>query len=166
MEILYQIGIIIILSVISGIFGRLGGRDKDGSWYDFISKSWVRDWLCPLIALLALWLIIPFRSSLWRAYLITYLLTAGSLATYWDWLFGDKDNLWFAGWMSGLAFLPLMFAGVHLYALLPRAFLLAAIWGGLNKWLPSKVLLWRRDIAGEFLRYFTLPITLLILLMR
>ena len=166
MEILYQIGFIIILSIVSGIFGRLGGRDKDGLWYDFISKTWIRDWLCPLIALIALWLLVGFKLSYWWAYLIAYGLMGVSLSTYYDWMF-KKDNLWVSGCIVGLSIIPLR---LDVVLVITRAIMLAVIWGCLNKYLPSagiagdkRILLWRRDIVEEFIRYFSVVFSLIIL---
>ena len=153
------------LSIISGITGRMGGAGKP-------FKSWIRDWICPLIALIALWLLVDFKSSYWWIYLITYILMGFSLTTYWDWLL-KEDNLFFSGFVSGLALFPIIFTGISLWSILLRAFMLALIWGCLNKYLPSagisgdkRILLWRRDIFEEFLRYASVVLTLFILLMR
>ena len=147
---------IILLAILCGVFGRMGGS---GGRF----RSWQRDWLCPLITLIALWLLIGLHLAFWWAYLISYALMGLSLTTYYDKIFG-YDNLWFAGWIAGLASSPLLFTGIHLYALIPRAFLLAIIWGRLNRYLPSGgILTWRRDIAEEFLRYTFLVLTLPIL---
>jgi len=143
MEILYQIGLIILC----GVLGRMGGS---GNY-----PRWTRIWLCPLTVILSLWLLAGFH----YIYIPIYLLTALSLSTYWDWLFGF-DNLWFSGFMCGLAFLPLMFMGVPLWIVLSRSIILALLWGSLNKYLPSagidgkkRIIIWRRDIVEEFLRY-------------
>lgn len=162
MAILFKAGILIILSCLSGILGRLGGRAKDGAWYDFASKSWVRDWICPLIALIALWLLVGFQPSYWWAYLLTYGLTGLSLTTYYDSLFG-YDNHWFAGFITGLATLPILWCNAALlWVIIGRAFALAVIWGCLNKYMPKKLFVWRGDIANEFLRYASIPLTMLI----
>ncbi len=156
MEILYKIGLIIL----SGVLGRLGGRAKDGSWYDFASRSWVRDWLCPLMVILSLCL----SAGFYWIYISVYILTALSLTTYWSFLF-KEDNLWFSGFMCGLALLPLVFVGIYIWAIILRAIIIGVIWGCLNKYLPSagiagdkRILLWRRDIVEEFSRYASLII--------
>ena len=46
-----KIIIIILLAILSGVLGRLGGRAKDGSWYDFLSNTKARDVGCTLVAL-------------------------------------------------------------------------------------------------------------------
>lgn len=159
MEILYKVWALVILSIISGVFGRLGGRAKDGAWYDFASKSWVRDWICPLIALIALWLLVGFKFSYCWVYLLIYGLTGLSLTTYYDSIFG-YDNHWFAGFSCGLAFLPMAWCGVIWYMVIGRAVALALTWGLLNKYMPKKLFVWRGDIANEFLRYFSIVFSL------
>jgi len=148
-----KIIITILLAILSGVLGRLGGRAKDGSWYDFLSNTKARDVGCTLVALGIFVLWFGFNIHYWWIYLITILLHVGAFSTYWDFLF-KFDNLWFSGFMVGIALLPLCIV-YNLYLLLViRSILLAIIWGLLNKFLPSKVLIWRRDIAEEFLRYF------------
>jgi hypothetical protein len=90
---------IILLSIISGIFYRMGGSDK----YD---TKW-RDWGCPLVVLLAL----HWHWSL----ILCFLLMWGALTTYWKVLnkFFNKptsDAYWF-NWLAhglgiGLALIP------------------------------------------------------------
>lgn len=159
MEILHQAGYVILLSILSGVFGRMGGAG--GKYY----RTWMRDWICPLIAFITLWLLGELKSCYWLAYLISYILMGFSLTTYYDTIFG-KDNFWVSGDLCGVAFLPLVFTGIIWQAILLRAIVLAIIWGSLNKYLPSKVLIWRRDVAEEFLRYASVVLTLYILLMR
>ena len=168
METASKIGYLIILSIVSGVLGRLGGRAKDGSWYDCLSHSWARDWVCPLIALISLWLMIGVVLSYWWTYLLIYGLTVSFLTTYWDWLF-KEDNLLFSGFAVGLALVPAEKLNISIWLILIRAILLAVIWGCLNKYLPSagidgkkRILLWRRDIFEEFWRYFFLTYTLLL----
>lgn len=151
MEIVFQIGIIVILSILSGILGRMGGAG--GSY-----KSWMRDWLIPVLVTIAIgilfkwhWLIIP-----------SFVLLGFSLTTYWDSLFGF-DNLFFSGFTCGLSAIPLLWWGIAFWAIIGRATILAVIWGSLNKIKYDKILFWRRDVAEEFLRYMSIPLTLLIL---
>jgi len=148
-----KIIITILLAILSGILGRLGGRAKDGSWYDFLSDSKARDVGCSIVSLAVFCLWFGFEWKFWWVYLITFGLHWGALSLYWDRLFG-YDNFWFSGFVVGLALIPLVIV-YKLYLLwIIRSILLAIIWGLLNKFLPSKVLIWRRDIAEEFLRYF------------
>jgi len=165
MEVLYKIWAITILSTISGVLGRLGGRDKNGSWYDGISDSKTRDIGVSIAILLALWLLVGFNLTLWWLYLLCFGLGWGALSTYWDTIF-KYDNFWFAGFASGLAIMPLLWGDVLLPIIISRAVLLAVVWGSLNKYLPKRVFIWRRDIAEEFLRYFFAVLTLLVFLLR
>ena len=157
-----QIILIVILSIICGILGRLGGRAKDGSWYDCISHTKTRDLGCALIDFLALWALFGLNLNLWWLYLIIFLLHFGALTTYYDILF-KYDNLWFSGFIMGVALIPYAFFGVSWINILCRALLLGIVWGCLNKYLPTKILIWNRDIVEEFLRYFSIILTLLII---
>ena len=152
-----KILILLVLSILSGILGRMGGaKGYDTKW---------RDVGCPLIALIALWLLVDFKSSYWWTYLLILGLHWVLFSTYWNWLF-KEDNLWFSGFAVGLAISLLLFN----WSVVIRAILLALIWGSLNKYLPSagisgdkRILLWRRDVVEEFLRYFSIPLTLILL---
>jgi len=62
-------------------------------------------------------------------WLAAYGATGGMLTTYWDWMFKDTDNFWFAGFMVGLAGLFIIGLGVPWYLLLARSFLIAVLWG-------------------------------------
>ena len=148
-----KIIITILLAILSGILGRLGGRAKDGHWYDVLTDSKARDVGCSIIAIITFCLWFGFEWKWWWVYLITFGLHWGAISLYWDILFG-YNNLWFSGFVVGIALIPLVII-YNLYLLwIVRAILLAIIWGCLNKYLPKKVLIWRRDIAEEFLRYF------------
>jgi len=157
-----KILVLIALGIICGILGRLGGRAKDGSWYDFLSNTKARDLGCGLIILYALIVLLGFQSKLWWLYLLSIPAHLGAFSTYWDELF-KFDNLWFSGFIVGLVFMFYCFFGIAWWLILIRAIVLALIWGCLNKCLPSKVIFWRRDIAEEFLRYMSVVITLLLL---
>jgi len=75
-----------------------------------------------------------------------------------------KDNLFMSGFFAGLAFLPAIVLGIAWWLIIIRAIALAVIWGCLNVYLPQNgIWIWRRDIVEEFLRYFSLPITLWII---
>jgi hypothetical protein len=148
------------LSVISGLLGRLGGRAKDGSWYDCITHSKARDVGCNLVVLIVWWLHAGFFLNLWWVYLLVFLLQLGAFSTYWDFIF-SYDNYGVAGTMVGLALFPLaVWGNLMLLWLFIRAILIGGVWWALHKYLPNKVLLWRRDIAEEFLRYASLVIFL------
>jgi hypothetical protein len=153
--------ILLLLSILCGVLGRLGGRAKDGIWYDFLSNTKARDIGCSLMVLSSLLIVFGFHLNLWWVYLLLILLHLGAFSTYYDTIFG-YDNLWFSGFMVGLALLPFAWFGIAWWLILIRAILLAIIWGCLNKYLPDKVLIWRRDVAEEFLRYLSVITTLLI----
>jgi len=150
---MHNIIYIFLLTFLCGAFGRMGGA---GGKY----RSWMRDWICPLITLSAVWLIAGINPHYWWAYLIVYALMGASLTTYLDSIFGE-DNLWVSGFLAGLAFLPLAWTGILWWLIIWRAIMLCGIWGGLNKYLPSNgILIWRRDIIEEFLRYSFLVLTI------
>jgi len=144
----------LILGISAGILGRMGGAEGYNTRY--------RDMGCSIVALAALWVLIGFKVSLWWVYLLIFGLHWGSFSTYWDFLFGF-DNLWFSGFVAGLSLLPGLWLGLAWWFVLSRTILLGVTWGLLNKYLPQKVLLWRRDVAEEFLRYSLVIVTLLIL---
>ena len=159
MEITFRFGFIIILSILSGVSGRLGGAKG-------YNTKW-RDVGCSLITLFAFWFLFGFQLSLWWTYSLTFGLHWGAFSTYWDWLF-KEDNLWVSGFCVGMALFPLFG-----WATFIRAIPLAIIWGCLNKYLPSagisgdkRILFWRRDVVEEVLRYASVVLTLFILLMR
>lgn len=116
---------ILILSIISAILYRAGGMAKEQKhWIPvWMRHSWVRDYLCPVCALLPVVLVYP---SWWI--ILAYGLSVASLSTYWDRLFG-YDNYAFSGFICGIAFFPLLFCGVGWVYLMLRALVLYATWG-------------------------------------
>lgn len=139
----------IIGAVACGVLGRMGGS---ATW----DTKW-RDIGVPLVTLTCLWFL---GVSLSWAYVISFGLLFGALTTYWDWLFGGEDNLFFSGFMAGLSFLPFAWFGIAWWLILIRACVLAIVWGCLNRFLPQFK---GRDIVEENLRYACLVITLPIL---
>lgn len=137
-----------LLSILSGILGRAGGAQGYNTKY--------RDLCIP--AILVGYISLHTGWSWWL--LLLFISTMGSLTTYWDWLF-DEDNLWFSGFITGMALIPAVFIGVGINFILIRAIILTLIWGLLNKYMPRKLLFWRGDVANEFLRYFAVIITLI-----
>ena len=150
---LIKILLTLFLSICSGILGRMGGAEGYDTLY--------RDVGCSLLSILAFILWFGFKTNYWWIYLIVFGLQWLAFTTYWDWLF-KFDNLWFAGFIVGVALLPLFFVDKILPFFLIRVILLAFVWGLLNKLLPSYVFYWRHDIAEEFLRYFSVIITYLL----
>lgn len=144
---------LVLIALLSGLFGRMGGAGKAGSWYDFLLDTKWRDIGCSAIVVLASIILWGWQPSLWWAYVLTFLLHWGAFATYWKDLFG-KITMWFSGLVVGIAGLPLMFLAGDFWWILPvRALVLMVVWECLNRYLPEKVLIWRRDVAEEFLRY-------------
>lgn len=133
------------MAVLSGILGRMGGSSAYDTKY--------RDWGCSLILVASVGLLWGFNAAFWWVYVLIFLLSWASFTTYWDWLFG-YDNMAFSGMMTGLALFPVCFIDAGLwYVVVIRAAVLALVWWCLNKFLPPKVWLWRRDVAEEFSRY-------------
>lgn len=153
-----KIGLLIVASILVGILGRIGGKGKP-------YRSWMRDWLIPVIFIsILLWFkpqSLNLRSLM--AYLIGFLALGASLTTYWDFLFGF-DNLWLSGFIVGLSAIPFLWCGIALWVIIGRTLILAIIWGSLNKIKYDRILFWRRDVAEEFLRYTSIIVTLFILL--
>jgi len=144
---------LLILSLISGLLGRMGGAAKSGKWYDFLLNTKTRDAGCSLLTVIAWISCFGLNLSFWWVYIITFGLLWATFTTYWDFLFGF-DNLWFSGFVVGLAAIPLTITVPWMiWILIGRAFVLAVIWGLLNKYTPSKVLCWNRDVAEEYGRY-------------
>lgn len=151
----YKIILTIALAVLSGILGRMGGASKSGQWYAPILDTNWRDVGCALILLAVTILWFGWQPQNWLAYVLAGLLTFASFRTYWDWLFG-YDCMWFAGLCVGVAGLPLMWVAGDSWWLFPiRIAVLSVIWGVLNRYLPQKVLFWRRDVVEENLRYMS-----------
>jgi hypothetical protein len=139
------IAIIILLSIISGVFGRMGGSDKyNGKW---------RDAGCSFLIVLALIILFGWQQERWWAYLAVFGLSWGAFSTYQDTIWG-YDNLWASGFLVGLAAFPAYWLGVPWWVIGIRAIVLCLAWGLLNKYLPPKVWVWRRDVVEEFSRYF------------
>lgn len=149
---------ILPLGLLSGLFGRMGGAAKSNKWYDFLINTKARDVGCSIIYTLCLWLKFGMFLKFWWVYVIVFGLTWGALATYWDFLF-KFDNLWFSGFVVGLCALPALFiiSGFWWYLAL-RSIALAVIWGTLNTVKYDKIILWRRDVSEEFLRYASIVI--------
>ncbi len=107
----------------AGGLGRASEEEKrEDPWIPlFLRHSWVRDWICPLFSLIVLftW----WRPSAWWGYLLSlpsWILMAGALSTYWDFLFG-KDNFYAHGFGVGLAFFLFYWAGMHWWAIVANS---------------------------------------------
>lgn len=115
---------IFVLSILSSILYRAGGLSKSQPYWIpiFLRKSFVRDYFCPILCLLP-----PCINDPHWVYLIVYFLMVGGFSTYWDRLFG-YDNFAFAGFMLGIAALPLMYVGFPLSHLIVRALVIGLLW--------------------------------------
>jgi hypothetical protein len=140
-----KIIILLILSIISGVLYRMGGKGKP-------YNTKYRDLGCPLIAIITLWFLVGFQLSYWWVYLLIFGLMFGALTTYWDFLFGF-DNYWFHGFMVGLSIFPLFWIGIHWWAILIYSISLAVSMG-----IWSKLISW--DVAEEFGRGFFITLLL------
>jgi hypothetical protein len=149
-----MIWFLIPLAILRGILGRMGGAGRSGQWYDRILDTKWRDVGCALTIVADLVIILGWYSSFWWVYLLIFILHFASFCTYWDKLFAGKDNFWFSGFVVGAAICPVLFMDTGLWwMVLARAIILCLAWGSLNKWLPQRVLIWRRDVVEEFTRY-------------
>lgn len=130
------------LVILSGICGRLGGAHG-------YNTKW-RDFGCPTCFVLVLCLWFGWHPV---EYALTWLLSFGSLTTYWDELFG-YDCFWFSGLVAGIAAVPLLWADPIFWWIVPvRAAVLMVGWECLNRYLPQRIWIWQRDVVEENLRY-------------
>ena len=126
---------VILLALVSAFCFRLGGSAKNGSWLDFAKNTRTRDVGCPLTFLVAFWGIFGIKMGDWWAYALTFFLSWGAMSTYFSFLVNPPDDVtaieWFAtGLFYGLSAIPLVWAGVHWYAIIGRAITLglAIMW--------------------------------------
>ena len=110
----------LILGIICGFLYRLGGWEKGNKLFRRIG--------CPLIALIFLWILDGFKSSLWWAYLLSFGLSYGAMSTYHDYLTNGDEN-WLCWLMTGsgysLAYIPLLWIGITPLALIIRTVVLS-----------------------------------------
>lgn len=137
---------IVCLAILSGILGRMGGADGYNTKY--------RDVGCSIVVVFAVILLQGWQPSFWWVYLAIFGLHWAAFSTYWDKVFG-YDNFAFSGLVVGLALSPILFIDPSLWWVVAlRSIVLAVAWWALNKFLPEKVLIWKRDVVEEFSRYF------------
>ncbi len=140
-----MIWLLIPLALIRGILGRMGGAHGYDTNY--------RDIGCALTIVVDWMIILGWYSSFWWVYLLIFVAHFGAFKTYWDRLFG-YDNMWFSGLVAGFCIFPILFMDFSLAPVVViRSFALCAIWGSLTRFLPPKILVWRRDVVDEFVRY-------------
>lgn len=104
MEVVAKIGYVILLSILSGVFYRLGGWEKGNRLFRILG--------CPLIALITLWLMIGVVLSYWWVYLLTFGILAGAVSAYWG-LDEKKWGYWAHGLGLSLALLPVALITKH-----------------------------------------------------
>ncbi len=88
---------IVLISLFAGFLYRLGGIGKP-------YKTWMRDWLIPLVGILTLIFLFKYEAK-WYAHALVFGLTGGAFTTYWDDIFG-YDNFYAHGAMLALASFP------------------------------------------------------------
>jgi len=137
---------LLIASPICGTLGRLGGAHG-------YNTKW-RDLGCSFLITLTAALCLGFSLSLWWLYLAVFLLHWGALSTYFQFLHGGEDWMLASGFMVGCALLPVVYVVPGLWwMLLLRAVFLGLAWEAQNRYLPQRILIWRRDVVEEFVRY-------------
>ena len=104
MEVVAKTGLVILLSILSGVLYRLGGWEKGNRLFRILG--------CPLIALITLWLMIGVVLSYWWVYLLTFGLLTGAVSAYWG-LDEKKWGYWAHGLGLSLALLPIALITKH-----------------------------------------------------
>jgi hypothetical protein len=122
--------------------GGAGKKEKDDG-FNFLRRSWVRDWVIPPVGILALWLLKGVHWNYWWSYLLIWPLMGGALSLYWDdtdnkildkicrminWMY-PVDNFYVHGFMIGLATSPLLRVGIHWWVILIYAITLSLAMG-------------------------------------
>jgi len=107
-----QIVYLLLLSVVSACFYRMGGcgpadLQKEWGWLPKFITAFPkkRDVVCPIVTLGGAYL--AGISAPWWMWVLWFGLMWGALSTYWDFLFHDHDNHYMHGFMIGVALLPL-----------------------------------------------------------
>jgi len=143
---------IILLSILSGIFGRMGGSSNyNSNWRDFgINILHILFFLCVVG---------------WTPWLIVYVgLFKASVSTYWDFLFHGEDNFWMHGFMLGLSAFVICFITGHWWLMLGRSIILSLFMGVWHVRHPKSVTIKQYRFDGaeveEFGRYAMLTFTL------
>lgn len=127
-----NISLIILLSFLSGCLYRIGGIGG------FSNAKIVRRAGVPVVCYIPA-LLILFGFSGWLWYILSAGLLAFTLTTYHDYLSPDgQKETWLCwavtGLCYGLAALPLIWAGIHIYAIIGRSIVLA----GATMWVSER----------------------------
>lgn len=114
---------------------------------------------CSLLLLASVCLLLGFSWSGWWVYLLLLIANYGALSTYHDYLVKDGSENWLCwtmtGFVYGLACLPLIWLGVHWYAILIRAVVLAIAIPLLRE---NTVKVEVEELGSGFLYLVTLPL--------
>lgn len=148
--------LIIILSLLSAIFYRIGGAGKEEISF---ARGWIRDTGCMFCLAIAC-----FLSG--YGYFMPLFISCGlfyaSITTYWDFIF-KYDNYWIHGFMLGFSMIPMYFfnAGVEFFPIILRSLVLSVSFGALSliPW-PKKANVWIQESGRGALIIATLPIIL------
>ena len=135
---------IILFSVACGVLGRMGGSGK----YSRLTRVIGVPFLCTLLAYI-------LGCHNYLMLLLSMGLMVAAISTYWDFLFG-YDNFWFHGFMLGIATLPIAYDTGHwlgFVALVAIRTIFIGLWCKFVGW----------DVAEEFGRYASLPVTVLLI---
>ena len=145
---IFKILLLLGLSSLSAFLYRRGGTNKGTLW---------RDVGCSLVTLVALWLLLGFKLSYWWAYLLTFGLSWGALASYWC-LDEKKWGYWAHGLGLSLAVLPFAYITGQWLGFALRTIVLTAL---ITVWseLVGDVN-WEEGGRG-FLIIFTIPLILI-----
>ena len=114
----------LIASLIAGLLYHIAGTGG------FKNAKAIRRFGCAAIALGLYIYLAGFHLGQWWVYLFTYILNALALSTYHDYLAPDGTSENWLCWLAtgggyGLSALPLVWCGVHWWAILARAIFLA-----------------------------------------
>ncbi len=138
---------VLVLSILSGIAYRLGGSSKGNRLFRILS--------CPLVLLLALWVLMGFHLGYWQAYLLTFGLSAGAVSAYWG-LDEQKWGYWAHGLGLSLALLPIAYVTHNWLGFGLRSLVLTASMTLWSEWVT-------KDIVEEMGRGILIIITLFLL---
>ena len=100
---------IIILTILSACFYRLGGQALEGNFLDVVRNKLTRRLGCMLLRSVAIIFVLKIAAP-WWIHLISAGIAYGGLTTYLDGVFG-YDNHYAHGLLIGLAALPLLLVG-------------------------------------------------------
>ena len=151
---------IILISLVSGLFYRLGGsgdewRKKYPNLPAWLFDTKARDIGCTILGFITMFILLNIK-AVWWVHLLAFLGLFGSLTTYWDFLFG-YDNFWFHGFMCALSYVWYPIVTGNWIGFGIRCVVVSVAMG----WISS---LLENDNGEEFSRGFWITITLPLML--